>query len=189
MGLNLKARGLCAGHNAAKVVDAAGVVGSNSVGVASMVGVGGVGDGGNGSRGSSSLHLNLGGNGTGSQVRVGAVGVRVAGVGDGRCGNGHGGNNGLLMDVGNGNIAGGVMDVRLSSRGSVISDITGGIMDIGKSCRGIIDSDIASGVVDVGKSHGGLSALLRDGAGKSHSNGGQENLSKAFLIDDCFLDF
>merc|ERR1712037_1051918 len=101
MGLNLKARGLCAGHNAAKVVDAAGVVGSNSVGVASMVGVGGVGDGGNGSRGSSSLHLNLGGNGTGSQVRV-------AGVGDGRCGNGHGGNNGLLMDVGNGNIAGGL---------------------------------------------------------------------------------
>merc|ERR1711994_1075824 len=110
MGLDLKARGLCAGHNAAKVVDAAGVVGSNSVGVGS------VGDGGNGSRGSSSLHLNLGGNGTGSQVRVGAVGVRVAGVGDGRCGNGHRGNNGLLMDVGNGNIAGGVMDVRLSSR-------------------------------------------------------------------------
>merc|ERR1711934_393282 len=163
MGLNLKARGLCAGHNAAKVVDAAGVVGSNSVGV------GGVGDGGNGSRGSNSLHLNLGGNGTGSQVRVGAVGVRVAGVGDGRCGNGHGGNNGLLMDVGNGNIAGGVMDIRLS-------------------CRGIIGSDIASGVVDVGKSDGGLSALLRDGAGKSHSNGGQENLSKAFLID-CFLHF
>merc|ERR1712045_501884 len=164
MGLNLKARGLCAGHNAAKVVDAAGVVGSN------MVGVGGVGDGGNGSRGSSSLHLNLGGNGTGSQVGVGAVGVRVAGVGDGRCGNGHGGNNRLLMDVGN-------------------SDIAGGIMDIGKSCRRVIDSDIASGVVDIGKSHGGLSALLRDGAGKSHSNGGQENLSKAFLIDCFLLDF
>ena len=183
---------LGAGHHAANVVDTASVVGSNGVGVSSVVGVGSVGDGSNGSRGGSSLHLNLGRGsndvGTSSQVGVGAVGVRVAGVGDGRCGNGHGGNNGLLMDVGNGNIAGGVMDVRLSSRGSVISDITGGIMDIGKSCRGIIDSDIASGVVDVGKSDGGLSALLRDGAGKSHSNGGQKNLSKAFLID-CFLDF
>merc|ERR1719507_2052027 len=114
------------------------------------VGVGGVGDGSNGSRGSS-LHLNLGGGsnnvGTSGQVGVGAVGVRVAGVGDDR-----GGNNGLHVDVGLCDIAGDVMDVSLSCRGRSVGNITCGIVDIGKSLRG-------------------LSALLRDGAGKSQGNG------------------
>merc|ERR1711934_1156481 len=141
------------------------------------VGVGGIGDGSNGSRGSS-LHLNLGGGsndvGTSGQVGVGAVGVRVAGVGDGRRGN-NGGNNGLHVDVGLCDIAGDVMDVSLSCRGRSVSNSTGGIVDIGESCRGIIDGNIASGIVDIGKSLRGLSALLRDGAGKSQGNGRQEN--------------
>merc|ERR1712088_939665 len=90
------------------------------------IGVGSVGDRSNGSRGSS-LHLNLGG-----------------------------GSDGLHVDVGLCNIAGGVMDVSLSFRGRSVSDIASGVMDIGKSLRG-------------------LSALLRDGAGKSQGNGRQEN--------------
>merc|ERR1719228_2100209 len=118
LGLNSEARHLCAGHNAANVVDTAGVVGSNSVGVSS-IGVGGVGDGSNSSR-SSSLHLNLGGGSndvsTSSQVGVGAVGVGVGGVSDGRCSN-NGGSNGLHVDVGLCNIASGVMDIGKSLRG------------------------------------------------------------------------
>merc|ERR1711936_535284 len=166
---------LGAGHNAANVVDTAGVVGSHGVGVSSIW-VGGVGDGSNGSRGSS-LHLNLGSRGsndvgTSGQVGVGTVGVRVGGVSDGRCGNN---GDGLLVDVGLCNIACGIMDVSLGFRGGSISNVTSGIMDIRESCRGIINSDIASGVMDIGESLRGLHALLRDGAGKSQGNGRQEN--------------
>ena len=181
MGLNLEAaRRLCAGHNAANVVDTSCVVGSNGVGVSSIVGVGSVGDS---SRGGSSLHLSSRGSndvGTSGKVGVGAVGVRIAGVGDGRCGN-NGGNNRLHVDVGLCDIAGDVMDVSLSCRGRSVSNITGGIVDIGESCRGIIDGNIASGIMDIGKSLRGLSALLRDGAGKSQGNGRQENLSRQIV--------
>merc|ERR550534_932057 len=138
-----------------------------------VVGIGGVGDGSHGGGGLSSLHLDLGGNSAGSQVGVGAVGVRVGGVGDGG-GDGHGGNNGLLVNVGNGNIAGGVMDVGLSSGGGVVSDITSGIVNVGKSSRGVVNSDITSGIVDVGESGGGL-VSIRDRAGEGQGNGGQEN--------------
>merc|ERR1719209_1490582 len=131
------------------------------IGVASVsmgIGVGSIGDRSNGSRGSS-LHLNLGGGsnnvGTSGQVGVGAVGVRVAGVSDGRCGNNRS-NDGLHVDVGLCNIARGIMDVSLSFRGRSVSNIASGIMDIGKSCRGIVDSDIASGVMDIGKSCRGI---------------------------------
>merc|ERR1719414_2544581 len=127
---------LGAGHHAANVVDAAGEVGSDGVGVSMVVGIGGVGDGSHGGGGLSSLHLNLGGNSAGSQVGVGTVGVRVGGVGDGGGGDGDRGNDGLLVNVGNGNVAG--------------------------------------GVVNVGESGGGL-VPLRDGAGESQGNGGQEN--------------
>merc|ERR1719317_1114897 len=120
-----------------------------------VVGVGGVGDGSHGGGGLSSLHLDLGDNSASSQVGVGAVGVGVGGVGDGRGGDGHRGNDGLLVNVGNGNVAGGVMNV-------------------GKSSRGVINSDIASGIVDVGESGGGL-VPFRDRAGESQGNGGQEN--------------
>ena len=169
---------LGAGHHAANVVDAASVVGSNGVGVSMVVGIGGVGDGSHGGRGLSSLHLDLGDNSAGSQVGVGTVGVRVGGVGDGGGGDGDRGNDdGLLVNVGNGNVAGGVMNVGLSSGGGVISNITGGIMNVGKSSRGVVNSDIASGIVDVGESGGGL-VPIRDGAGESQGNGGQENLRK-----------
>merc|ERR1719285_1594965 len=120
---------LGAGHHAANVVDTAGVVGSDGVGVSMVVGIGGVGDGSHGSGGLSSLHLNLGDNSASSQVGVG-------GVGDGGGGDGHGGNDGLLVNVGNGNVA--------------------------------------SGVMNVGESGGGL-VSIRDRAGKSQGNGGQEN--------------
>merc|ERR1712203_316378 len=60
---------LGAGHNAANVVDTAGVVGSNSVGVSSIW-VGGVGDGSNGSRGSR-----RGNNGDGLLVDVGLCNI------------------------------------------------------------------------------------------------------------------
>merc|ERR1719204_876530 len=120
-----------------------------------VVGIGGVGDGSHGGGGLSSLHLDLGDNSTSSQVGVGTVGVRVGGVGDGRGGDGYRGNDGLLMNVGNGNVAGGVMNIRLSSGGGVVSNIT-------------------SGIVDVGESGGGLVAI-RDRAGEGQGNGGQEN--------------
>merc|ERR1719285_1014134 len=139
---------LGAGHHAANVVDTAGVVGSDGVGVSMVVGIGGVGDGSHGGGGLSSLHLDLGDNSASSQVGVG-------GVGDGGGGDGHGGNDGLLVNVGNSNVAGGVMNV-------------------GKSSRGVVNSDIASGIVDVGESGGGL-VSIRDRAGKSQGNGGQEN--------------
>merc|ERR1719392_17021 len=126
---------LGAGHHAANVVDTASVVGSDGVGVSMVVGIGGVGDGSHGGGGLSSLHLDLGDNSPSSQVGVGAVGVRVGGVGDGGGGDGHRGNDGLLVNVGNG--------------------------------------DIASGIVDVGESGGGL-VPIRDGAGESQGNGGQE---------------
>merc|ERR1719192_1542098 len=106
---------LGAGHHAANVVDAASVVSSDGVGVSMVVGIGGVGDGSHSGGGLSSLHLDLGGNSASSQVGVGAVGVRVGGVSDGGGGDGHGGNDGLLVDVGNGNVAGGVVNVGLSS--------------------------------------------------------------------------
>merc|ERR1719414_51080 len=146
---------LGAGHHAANVVDTASVVGSDGVGVSMVVGIGGVGDGSHGGGGLSSLHLDLGDNSTSSQVGVGTVGVRVGGVGDGGGGDGHGGNDGLLMNVGNGNVAGGVMNV-------------------GKSSRGVVNSDIAGGIVDVGESGGGL-VSIRDRAGEGQGNGGQEN--------------
>merc|ERR1719273_394799 len=165
---------LGAGHHAANVVDAASMVGSDGVGVSMVVGIGGVGDGSHGSGGLSSLHLNLGSNSAGSQVGVGSVGVWVGGVGDGGGGDGHGGNDGLLVNVGNGNVAGGVMNVGLSSGGGVVSNITSGIMNVGKSSRGVVNSDITSGIMDVGESGGGLVAI-RDGAGESQGNGGQEN--------------
>merc|ERR1719422_1111450 len=139
-----------------------------------MVGIGGVGDGSHGGGGLSSLHLDLGDNSSSSQVGVGAVGVRVGGVGDGRGGDGHRGNDGLLVNVGNGDVAGGVMNVGLSSRGGVVSNITSGIMNVGKSSRGVVNSDVTSGIVDIGESGGGLFPL-RDGAGESQGNGGQEN--------------
>merc|ERR550534_2473476 len=119
-----------------------------------VVGIGGVGDGSHGGGGLSSLHLDLGGNSASSQVGVGTVGVRVGGVGDGG-GDGHGGNDGLLVDVGNGNIA-------------------SGIVNVGKSSRGVVNSDIAGGIVDVGESGGGLVSIM-DGAGEGQGNGGQEN--------------
>merc|ERR1712079_830379 len=128
-----------------------------------VVGIGGVGDGSHGGGGLSSLHLNLGDNSASSQVGVGAVGVRVGGIGDGGGGDGHGGNDGLLMNVGNGDVAGGVVNVGLSSGGGVVSNITSGIMNIRKSSRGVVNSDVTSGVVDVGESGGGLVAI-RDGA-------------------------
>merc|ERR1719505_388432 len=131
------------------------VVGSNGVGVSMVVGIGGVGDGSHGGGGLSSLHLDLGDNSASSQVGVGAVGVRGGGVGDGRGGDGHGGNDGLLVNVGNGNVA-------------------SGIMNIGKSSRGVVNSDVASGIVDIGESGGGL-VPIRDRAGDSQGNGGQEN--------------
>merc|ERR1711868_154715 len=124
-----------------------------------VVGIGGVGDGSHSGGGLSSLHLDLGGNSASSQVGVGAVGVRVGGIGDGRGGDGHRGNDGLLVNVGNGNVAGGVMDVGLSSGGGVVSNISGGVMNVGKSSRGVVNSDIASGIVDVGESGGGLVAI------------------------------
>merc|ERR1719153_524112 len=127
---------LGAGHHAANVVDAASVVGSDGVGVGMVVGIGGVGDGSHGGGGLSSLHLDLGGNSPSSQVGVGSVGVRVGGVGDGGGGDGHRGNDGLLVNVGNGNVT--------------------------------------SGIMDVGESGGGL-VSIRDGAGESQGNGGQEN--------------
>merc|ERR1711973_93150 len=139
-----------------------------------VVGIGGVGDGSHGGGGLSSLHLDLGDNSSSSQVGVGAVGVRVGGVGDGRGGDGHRGNDGLLVNIGNGNVAGGVMDVGLSSGGGVVSNISGGVMNVGKSSRGVVNSDIASGVVDVGEGGGGLVAI-RDRAGEGQGNGGQEN--------------
>merc|ERR1719507_716684 len=97
------------------------------------------------------------------------MGVGVGGIGDGSngsrgsslhlnlggCGN-NGGSNGLHVDVGLCDIASDVMDVSLSCRGRSVSNITCGIVDIGESLRG-------------------LSALLRDGAGKSQGNGRQEN--------------
>merc|ERR1719273_1953343 len=144
---------LGAGHHAANVVDTASVVGGYGIGVSMVVGIGGVGDGSHGGGGLSSLHLNLGDNSAGSQVGVGTVGVGVGGVGDGRGGDGHRGNDGLLVNVGN---------------------INGGIMNVGKSSRGVVNSDIASGIVDVGESGGGL-VSIRDGAGESQGNGGQEN--------------
>merc|ERR1719445_1123520 len=110
---------LCAGHHAANVVDTASVVGSDGVGVSMVVGIGGVGDGSHGGGGLSSLHLDLGDNSTSSQVGVGTVGVRVGGVGDGRGGDGYRGNDGLLMNVGNGNVAGGVMNIGESGGGLV----------------------------------------------------------------------
>merc|ERR1719273_2502119 len=146
---------LGAGHHAANVVDAASVVGSDGVGVSMVVGIGGVGDGSHGGGGLSSLHLDLGDNSAGSQVGVGTVGVRVGGVGDGGGGDGDRGNDGLLVNVGNGNVAGGVMNV-------------------GKSSRGVVNSDITSGIMDVGESGGGL-VSIRDRAGNSQGNGGQEN--------------
>merc|ERR1719229_62155 len=127
---------LGAGHHAANVVDAASVVGSDGIGVSMVVGIGGVGDGSHGGGGLSSLHLDLGDNSASSQVGVGAVGVRVGGVGDGRGGDGHRGNDGLLVNVGNGNVA-------------------GGIVDVGDSSRGLVP--------------------IRDRAGESQGNGGQEN--------------
>merc|ERR1719284_479973 len=120
-----------------------------------MVGIGGVGDGSHGGGGLSSLHLDLGDNSSSSQVGVGTVGVRVGGVSDGGGGDGHRGNDGLLVNVGNGNVAGGVVNVGLSG-------------------RGVVNSDIAGGIVDIGESGGGL-VPLRDGAGESQGNGGQEN--------------
>merc|ERR1719150_3455609 len=120
-----------------------------------VVGIGGVGDGSHGGGGLSSFHLDLGGNSAGSQVGVGTVGVRVGGISDGGGGDGHRGNDGLLVNVGNGNVAGGVMNVGLGSGGGV-------------------DSDITSGIVDVGESGGGL-VSIRDRAGESQGNGGQEN--------------
>merc|ERR1719273_82127 len=146
---------LGAGHHAANVVDTASVEGSDGVGVSMVVGIGGVGDGSHGGGGLSSLHLDLGGNSAGSQVGVGAVGVRVGGVGDGGGSDGHGGNDGLLVNVGNGNVAGGVMNIGLSSGGGVVSDITSGIVDVGESSRGLVP--------------------IRDRAGESQGNGGQEN--------------
>merc|ERR1719150_1806250 len=139
-----------------------------------VVGIGGVGDGSHGGGGLSSLHLDLGDNSSSSQVGVGTVGVRVGGVSDGGGGDGHRGNDGLLVNVGNGNIAGGVVNVGLSGRGGVVSNITSGVMNIGKSSRGVVNSDITSGVVDVGESGGGL-VSIRDGAGENQGNGGQEN--------------
>merc|ERR1719322_1106660 len=165
---------LGAGHHAANVVDTGSVVGSDGVGVSMVVGIGGVGDGSHGGGGLSSLHLDLGGNSPSSQVGVGTVGVRVGGVGDGGGGDGHGGNDGPLVNVGNGNVAGGVMNVGLSSRGGVVSNITSGVMNIRKSSRGVVNSDIAGRIVDIGESGGGL-VPLRDGAGESQGNGGQEN--------------
>merc|ERR1719486_1309236 len=114
-----------------------------------VVGIGGVGDG----------------------VGVSMV-VGIGGVGDGS--HGHRGNDGLLVNVGNGNVAGGVMNVGLGSGGGVVSNITSGIMNVGKSSRGVVNSDITGGIVDVGESGGGL-VSLRDGAGESQGNGGQEN--------------
>merc|ERR1719273_1647678 len=146
---------LGAGHHAANVVNAASVVGSDGVGVSMVVGIGGVGDGSHGGGGLSSLHLDLGGNSASSQVGVGAVGVWVGGIGDGGGGDGHGGNDRLLMNIGNGNVAGGVVNVGLSGGGGVVSNIT-------------------SGVVNVGESGGGL-VSIRDRAGESQGNGGQEN--------------
>merc|ERR1719462_216232 len=139
---------LGAGHHAANVVDTASVVGSDGVGVSMVVGIGGVGDGSHSGGGLSSLHLDLGGNSASRQVGVG-------GIGDGRGGDGHRGNDGLLVNVGNGNVAGGVMDVGLSSGGGVVSNISGGVMNVGKSSRGVVS--------------------LRDRAGESQGNGGQEN--------------
>ena len=52
-------------------------------------------------------------------------------------------------------------------------------MNVGKSSRGVVNSDIAGGIVDIGESGGGL-VPLRDGAGESQGNGGQENLRKRF---------
>merc|ERR1719505_485479 len=150
------------------------VVGSNGVGVSMVVGIGGVGDGSHGGGGLSSLHLDLGDNSASSQVGVGSVGVRVGGVGDGRGGDGHGGNDGLLVNVGNSDVAGGVVNVGLSGKGGVVSNITSGIMNIGKSSRGVVNSDVASGIVDIGESGGGL-VPIRDRAGDSQGNGGQEN--------------
>merc|ERR1719284_1480454 len=86
----------------------------------------------------------------------------------------HGGNDGLLMNVGNGNVAGGVMNVGLSGGGGVVSNITSGVMNVGKGSRGVVNSDITGGIVDVGESGGGL-VTLRDRAGESQGNGGQEN--------------
>merc|ERR1711944_6817 len=87
-------------------------------------------------------------------IGVGTVGVRVGGVGDGRGGDGYRGNDGLLMNVGNGNVAGGVMNIRLSSGGGVVSNITSGIVNVGKSSRGVVKSDIDGGIVDVGERGG-----------------------------------
>ena len=52
-------------------------------------------------------------------------------------------------------------------------------MNVGKSSRGVVNSDITSGIMDVGESGGGL-VSIRDGAGESQGNGGQENLRKRF---------
>ena len=179
---------LGAGHHAANVVDAAGVVGSDGVGVSMVVGIGGVGDGSHGGGGLSSLHFDLGGNSASSQVGVGAVGVRVGGVSDGGGGDGHRGNDGLLVNVGNSNVAGGVMNVGLCSGGGVVSNITSGVMNVGKSSRGVVNSDIASGIVDVGESGGGL-VSIRDRAGEGQGNGGQENLRKRLSLGIIPLPF
>merc|ERR1719211_248633 len=60
---------------------------------------------------------------TASVVSSDGVGVSmvvgVGGVGDGGGGDGHGGNDGLLVNVGNGNVAGGVVNVGDSGGGLV----------------------------------------------------------------------